>query len=856
MSALSFGTCVAKTAPDGTPGCSVVEHSRNAAEVARVLAALFNSLPHVRLFEGAESIAAVHDVGKVSPGFQKARVRNPAIATLTPDVAAMADDRFETDHACIGASAVSRFCAGGSEMPAAAQVVGLHHGSIRKPAPPRDTGKVFGGESWAEERRKLIARLVEEFGPLPQRDLPPVARNAIAGLVTVADWIASDERFFPPEGLPASMASVDAAAHAVDTCGFRMPGLRLGLAFTDVFGFPPHDLQARFADAATEPGLYVLEAPMGMGKTEAALYAAYRLMCKGHNRGFYFGLPTRLTSDRIHRRVADFLDRVCDEDVVAKLAHGTAWLKSFAHGGGAFGAGRDWFSSRKRTLLHPFGVGTIDQALLSVLRVKHFFVRTFALAGKVVILDEVHSYDVYTSNLMEEMVHQLLELGCTVIILSATLNSERRSRFFTVPSGVPGDEDYPIITWQRDGETGAVAGTPPEPRTYSVRVAGLNDAQTADEAVIKAQAGHCVLCIANTVARAQQWHGAIAAAMPEGAFELGLLHSKFPAFRRNQLEDRWIEKLGKNGDRPGGCVLVATQVVEQSVDIDADHLITELAPTDMLLQRMGRQWRHPRRKRPSDAPEVVIVTRDPHDAGTSEDIVEILGKTNCFVYAPYVLWRSLELWRHRDTVTLPCELRDLIEKTYRSADGEPAAVVGLRRLFEQARDKLRRIAESAKATVTGLPTGNDREGIATRYSDLPTTQTLLVRQVDSTGRSAHLELLDGGVVQVDADRPDFPVTARLHENLVSIATYLLAKTGRIETPPFLAKHFHEATPVLVWDEESSDLLRDGGPTGLGYTHCLGLRRSPTGPCKVCKQSTEPFSEHEEFDVFDLNRFDW
>ncbi len=139
----------------------------------------------------------------------------------------------------------------------------------------------------------------------------------------------------------------------------------------------------------------------------------------------------------------------------------------------------------------------------------------------------------------------------------------------------------------------------------------------AKHAIGKALQGQCVLCIANTVATAQSWFDAISTEMQANAFPIGLLHSKFPGFRRAALEDLWMTRLGKNKKdghedmRPNGCILVATQVVEQSVDIDADYLITELAPTDMLLQRMGRQFRHDRNNRPCTMPETLILCGDP-----------------------------------------------------------------------------------------------------------------------------------------------------------------------------------------------------------------------------------------------------
>ena len=168
---------------------------------------------------------------------------------------------------------------------------------------------------------------------------------------------------------------------------------------------------------------------MGIGKTEAALYAAYQALTQGSATGIYFALPTQLTSDKIYDRMNSFLAKVLAEDCKFRslLLHSSAWLRDTELGEEGM-PGNGWFSSRKRGLLAPFAVGTIDQALMGVMNVKHGFVRTFGLAGKVVILDEVHSYDSYTGTIIDKLVQTLRELDCTVIILSATLTAERRVR--------------------------------------------------------------------------------------------------------------------------------------------------------------------------------------------------------------------------------------------------------------------------------------------------------------------------------------------------------------------------------------------------------------------------------------------
>ena len=187
---------------------------------------------------------------------------------------------------------------------------------------------------------------------------------------------------------------------------------------------------------------------MGMGKTEAALYAAYRMLEQGKAGGIYFALPTQLTSNKIHDRVNAFLSRILlqDSPQAPLLLHGKAWLKTFSEQemGEDAAPGKPWFQSGKRGLLAPFAVGTIDQALMAVIRVRHSAVRAFWLAGKVVIIDEIHSYDTYTGTIVDKLVTLLRDLHCTVIILSATLTQSRRAAFLGAHQ--PVRTDYPLIT--------------------------------------------------------------------------------------------------------------------------------------------------------------------------------------------------------------------------------------------------------------------------------------------------------------------------------------------------------------------------------------------------------------------------
>jgi CRISPR-associated endonuclease/helicase Cas3 len=473
------------------------------------------------------------------------------------------------------------------------------------------------------------------------------------------------------------------ARKALDAIGLIPPVINKTFSFESLFGFSPNDMQEKALATIAGPGVYVIEAPMGMGKTEAALGAAYQLMISGKANGIYFALPTQATSNRIHLRMNEFLHGIAPDAPASRLIHSSSWLMqtvpdlsptaTVTHGPATDDArtGRDWFSSAKRALIAPFGVGTVDQALLGVVAAKHFFVRHFALAGKVVILDEIHSYDLYTGTLIDKLITTLEGLGCTVIVLSATLTGKRRGQMISCPEDMTEEAErpYPLITGRNEGQPfEPVAATPPESR--NVKVEFISAERAAEEAIKVARNGGAVLWICNTVGAAQKQYRLF----KELAFPVGLLHSRFPFWQREKLESDWMERFGKNGTTRCGSILVSTQVVEQSVDLDADLLISELAPTDMLLQRIGRLWRHERKQRPVGAARICIV----EESTSLEDfrtmnppgIKKELG-SKAFVYDPFILLRTLEVWRKQQDVNIPKQIRSLIEATYEDRDCEP-----------------------------------------------------------------------------------------------------------------------------------------------------------------------------------------
>ena len=819
----------AKTLPDGSPGISVRDHCLNVGCVAEALLAELPVAVRQLLPPGAATLAALHDVGKITIGFQTKCPAWLASVELPPcPLGHMA--LSVTDHAFVSQAFLQT-------LPSAtawgrwAVAVGAHHGRIKG-----RTARLNGGDrnlealaDWAEwHRRQLLAELQSVFGPLPA--VQPNTNLAdlwlLAGIITVADWIGSNETWFSPsEGLPLE-ATRSQALEALRDIGW--PGGKLRqTSFADAFGsvstpgFEPNNLQTAVATASLQPGVIVVEGPMGCGKTEAALFAAQQLIAAGHQQGIYFALPTQVTSNRIHRRIEQFLRNTLADGASLRLAHGNAWLEndfiqclrpSFQSRKqededdteGHVGEARSWFASAKHALLATYGVGTIDQALQAVVVVKHFFVRRFALAGKVVILDEIHSYDIYTGTLITALIRELVNLRCTVIILSATLTAERRRELLSA-AGIEETEApsaYPLITSGASGNPSLSVVAPdwPDRRPIALRPAVIPEAEVIDELIHRAEAGQHVLWIRNTVIEAQDAFRAVSGAVRENTVRVGLLHSRFPFQRRAELEDDWLKLLGKNRPLDGpGSILIATQVVEQSVDIDLDFIVSDLAPTDMLLQRVGRLWRHERPHRKATAPEFWIRLPDLPVTDEARELTKALGRS-ARVYAPYVLLRTMEVWRAKSELFLPADIRPLLEATYAEpAADEPEAWRELHAKLEAEKATLAANAEAA-TRVLGNPMLDDKEEILTRRRGAPTTPVVLLHSLTTGANGAVLAVaLDGTRTEISEHEWRRDSAKFLHQWIVRAPRWMVPANA--PRPRWLALHGPSgATVAAVGDD--------------------------------------------------------
>ena len=852
----------AKTIDDGCPGISVLGHCLNVGCVAEALIARLPACVRELLPPGASTLAAMHDIGKITVGFQ---VKCPQWIAENGLTEIANRQRWATDgegdHAKVSQFFLQHVMkASGANLWAVA--AGVHHGRIFGTRLTRqDIWCVAEQEEWENHARtELLEQLSGIFGPLP--DQPPLKDRSnlwlLAGLISVADWIGSNESFFSAShGMPLDESR--AAAHQALKRLYWGGSHFVDGSFGNLFdGYAPKPLQSELHRHCVAPGLFIVEGPMGCGKTEAALWAAHSLIAAGVNDGIYFALPTQVTSNRIHQRVGRFLVSALDDPANFRLAHSVSWLEegqtvllhpanrndpeaeSHVH------QGRSWFASSKHALLAHYGVGTVDQALQGVVAVKHFFVRRFGLAGKVVILDEVHSYDVYTGTLITQLIRELLALRCSVIVLSATLTHARRHELIAAAccnSSAAGSPAYPLITIARPGA--AVIETPVEAatsRTIQLKTGSFSESEILSECIGRAEAGQHVLYIRNTVAEAQLTCRALLSEVRSDRVKVGILHSRFPFFRRQELENDWLQRLGKTRpDDAQGSILVATQVVEQSVDIDLDFIVSDLAPTDMLLQRMGRLWRHERQGRLATAPEFWINLPEFRDDASERDLKKAAGKSGR-VYAPYVLLRTAQVFKGRTMIDLPGQIREVLESTYAELPDEPEAWRSLRCEVEATRQELAALADAA-TRILGNPPREDRDEVLTRRAGAPTLPVVLLQRCELLGRDTwRLTGLNGDRVEASGFEWNIEAARLLHRNLVKAP---LHSVPRQSSPPWLSLHVRGPAAWALLEPDGDCIFPEAEtPSALAYHPVLGLH---TKPDQIQPDYSHDDDDDDEFD---------
>ena len=606
-------------------------------------------------------LAFLHDIGKANSGFQAKRWRDRIPAAWPVRIpAGHGREAFKLFDVPTAAAAIEplieQVCSWGTACNSLLIASISHHGRPLKDSPGSSLifWKTQAGTYDPAAVLKAIAERALCLYPLAFQgggeDLPGTSAfgHLFAGLLQLADWVGSDTRFFefsgPGEARAASAPAL--AERAITTLGLDAEEWRERLIATEpdfartFGGFPPHPIQAAMGDDRLGP-LVILESETGSGKTEAALWRYLHLFRAGEVDSLYFALPTRVAASQLYKRVQDTLDRLWPENPPLALRALPGYVAADGEEAQALpdfkvlwsddkddqAAPQRWAGENaKRFLAAPIAVGTIDQALLGALQVPHAHLRHATLARSLLVVDEVHASDAYMTVLLKQLLKAHLNCGGHAVLLSATLGSSARSRYLaltpqgripsllaSMPFDVACNVPYPAISDR--SSLREVAGTGQSKCVrWSTRDIIDSPEQIAELALAAAAQGAKVLIVRNTVPAAIATLAALEARVPDRTwlFQVNgvvtLHHSRFSRQDRPLLDAEIELRLGKV--RPSGAlIVVGTQTLEQSLDIDADFLITDLCPMDVLLQRVGRLHRHAN-ERPETCriAQVVILT--------------------------------------------------------------------------------------------------------------------------------------------------------------------------------------------------------------------------------------------------------
>ncbi len=672
-------------------------------------------------------LAALHDLGKVTPGFQGCEPRADQLTGL-PGYEPLPVDGRRLSHQRAVHLALPELLHRRHGIPLSgrptrsvahqlAQILGGHHGTYPEAlshqgnqlACPLVAVPELGGNAWDEQREHLLHLVETIFGTpqWPTEPAPAPVAVLTTGLVTLADWLVSQIPFIrarqrqwdaDPTSSWASHAARTrrAAPAALRAAQLTPPRWHPTTSFTELFphlkGQRLHPIQTSLAQALPTlvkgPGLLLVTAPPGEGKTEAALYAERIMGPAAGTTGLAFLLPTMATTDAMWRRVRHHTQANCVPPPPVTLLHSLAWLDADYAPDDLRSATNEpdivaeWLRGRHRGLLAGVTVGTWDQAALAVLPHRYMTLRWLGLSGKTVIIDEVHAYDAHGHALTLRLLQWLGALGVPVILMSATVTGDTAAALVHAYRSGAGHSDTPALTptypgWTYvDHATGTLTQSQPlgSHRAHDLTIDAVHCAHTHDPEIPDGRAAAllhhlapltdhragCALIICNTVADAQETHRLLTEAWATNAVSplVRILHARMPARQRAAITRRLTRWTGPRGTRPARpFVVVTTQVAEQSLDVDFDLVISDLAPLALLLQRAGRGHRHAHTQRPAWATGHRLIVLAP----TGSLPPRAWGS----VYDPSLLRRTNDLLTQLDRpVNVPDDVQDLVDSVY------------------------------------------------------------------------------------------------------------------------------------------------------------------------------------------------
>ena len=702
----------AKSGREGEPAPmhSVPHHSLDVAASAMVLLAAFRppvAVPAATL----AALVALHDIGKFTRPFQ-AKVPCLWPPSLGPFLQPPPGFHDDAGYALL-CGALKRhvdplFAEWKSARPrwAMFRSVTGHHGRPPHEFDTPDLGSKVACAVCIDAASAFTALAMTVIDPLPFPRFDAASRQHLAwflaGLAVAADWLGSGRRWFQPV-VAAAHTDLDRYWHDIALPRARQAAAEAALLPSPVSregglrhlfpGLAARPLQSwsEQVDIPDGPVLFTIEDATGSGKTEAALVLAQRLMAAGKADGLFFALPTMATANAMYGRLEHAYRRL--------FAPGSSPSLVLSHGRRALHDGftasileltddasldarepaeqpagaqcAAWIADdRRKAFLAEIGAGTIDQAIMAVLPTRHAPLRLLGLSRRVLIVDEAHAYDAYVIEELRGLLAFQAALGGSAIVLSATLTATERGELqaaflsgLGAAASPDGAAEYPLSTTvSRAGiSTASHPMTPGLERRVAVeRIGDRAAAITAIAAA--ARAGAAVAWVRNSVddaiEAAEELHAA--------GLDPMLFHARFAMGDRQDIEAKVLKWFGRHStpEKRNGRVLVATQVVEQSLDLDFDLMVTDLAPADLVIQRAGRLWRHQRRERPIGGPRLLLLAPEPVRDPARAWLGAELRRTG-FVYPDHaLLWRSARVLLAAGCIETPGGIRALVEAAY------------------------------------------------------------------------------------------------------------------------------------------------------------------------------------------------
>lgn len=777
----------AKQRRDGAWECHLLPyHCLDVAAVGQYLADQLGIAEHVAQKLKCEKLAvmpvitflcAVHDIGKFSDGFQNQKsalvdiLRRVSLNTVYREkhwTLGYSFWREYTDKILDGDKYIIAYC-----LDAWFSASSGHHG--RPPTP--EINSYFDVKQFpVEEVIKFISD-VKEIAGMPE-DIKFLLKDEhlmkelswlIAGLMVLADWIGSNSRWFLFQQTEQPLKeywehkALPQAQTAIEESGILPILAASKLSVTQMFEYKqatPLQMLAEQIPISKNGNLFIIEEITGAGKTEAALILAHRLMAGGYADGLYFGLPTMATANAMHERVEQVYRKlfIGASNPALVLAHSASRqylalensAEEFVDGDDSENAQADakaWlYDNRKKALLAHVGVGTIDQALLAILPARHQSLRLLGLYRKVLIVDEVHAYDSYMNKLLCTLLKFHAAQGGSAILLSATLPVCARKQFLSAFSEGRGmvydsrvvlNAGYPLVTGiaGTDFSENAVESPIELHREVKVDLVYREDDVIAK---IKAavEAGMNICWVRNTVFDAQAAYEAVSKHL--NSDKIILFHARYVLGDRLLLENQIIKQFGKNSAAVtrNSRVVIATQVVEQSLDIDFDCIITDLAPIDLIIQRAGRLCRHARDERGNlidgmdkrGIPELIVFAPLFVDEPKADWYKEVFRKAAGVYEHHGQLWLTAQWLAKHKKFRMPQDARDMIEFVY-SENTQDNIPESLQRQEDRAGGNDRAAAGVGQFQALNLTSGYmpdflkwlDDEKAPTRLGDIRTT---------------------------------------------------------------------------------------------------------------------------------------